>query len=138
MSFKFSGTMYIIYIYVLNSSCALYYNLLLWVNIELGIATFAALADALHPLLLCIPAIIDTYFSKGSSRRALQSKNNDIYGMGPYYEVGLASAEDIEMGRLGHLSSGSRGGIMRMTTLAVRIDSKHQVEGPAKGAFAHT
>lgn len=100
-------------------------------------ATFAASAAALRPLLLRIPAMIDTYFSKSSSRRAQQSYDSGIHGMGPYHEVVPASSEDVEMGRLGHPSSKAQGGIMRTTTLAVRIDSKHQVEGPARGVFTH-
>lgn len=115
----------------------LHYDLLLWADIELGMATFAASAAALRPLLLRIPAMIDTYFSKGSSRRAQQSNNSGIHGMGPYHEVGPASTEDVEMGRLNRSVSGTHGGITRTTTLAVRIESKHQVDGPSSGTFAH-
>lgn len=101
-------------------------------------ATFAASAAALRPLLLRIPAMIDTYFSKsGGSRRAHQSSNSGIHGMGPYHEVGPAGTEDVEMGRLNHSTSGPQGGITRTTTLAVRIDSKHEVQGPSSGVFAH-
>ena len=113
----------------------LHYDLLLWADIELGMATFAASAAALRPLLLRIPALIDTYFSKSSSRRAHQSNHSGIHGMGPYHEFGPASTEDVEMGRLNLSTPGARGGITRTTTLAVRIDSKHQAPGPASGAF---
>lgn len=100
-------------------------------------ATFAASAAALRPLLLRIPAMIDTYFSKSSSRRAHQSNNSGIHGMGPYHEVGPKSTEDVEMGRLHHSTSGAQGGITRTTTLAVRIDSKHQAQDPRNGVIAH-
>lgn len=116
----------------------LHYDLLLWADIELGMATFAASAAALRPLLLRIPAMLDTYFSKGSSssRRAHQSNSSATHGMGPYYEVGPAGSEDVEMGRLNLPTSGTQGGITRTTTVAVSTsDSKRQVQGPAGGAF---
>lgn len=116
----------------------LHYDLLLWADIELGMATFAASAAALRPLLLRIPAMLDTYFSKASSRRAHQSNNSGIHGMGPYHEVEPASTtEDVEMGRMVHPTTGTHGGITKTTTLAVRIDSKQQVQGPSSGTFAH-
>lgn len=116
----------------------LHYDLLLWADIELGMATFAASAAALRPLLLRIPAMIDTYFSKTSSRRAPQSNNSGIHGMGPYQEVEPASTtEDVEMGRLHRSISGTQGGITKTTTLAVRIDSKQQVQGPSSDTFPH-
>lgn len=115
----------------------LHYDLLLWADIELGMATFAASAAALRPLLLRIPAMLDTYFSKGSSsRRAHQSNSSVIQGMGPYYEVGPAGSEDVEMGRLNLSTCGMQGGITRTTTVVVSTsDSKRQAQGPAGGAF---
>lgn len=116
----------------------LHYDLLLWADIELGMATFAASAAALRPLLLRIPAMLDTYFSKGgSSRRAHQSNSSAVHGMGPYYEVEPAGTEDIEIGRLNVSTSGTQGGITKTTTVAVSSDSRSQVQGPASGAFAH-
>lgn len=115
----------------------LHYDLLLWADIELGMATFAASAAALRPLLLRIPAMLDTYFSKGSSRRAHQTGSSASHGMGPYYEVGPADAEDVEMGRLNVSTSGTQGGIIRTTTVAVSSDSKRQAQGPASGPSAH-
>lgn len=115
----------------------LHYDLLLWADIELGMATFAASAAALRPLLLRIPAMIDTYFSKGSSIRAHQTGSSVSHGMGPYHEVGPAST-DVELGRLNLGSSGTQGGIMKTTAVAVRSDSRSQVQHPGSGSFLHS
>ncbi|KAI0012050.1 integral membrane protein [Xylariaceae sp. FL0662B] len=65
----------------------LHYDLLLWADIELGLATFAAAAAALRPLLKYIPVM-------WSKSRTAKSRTSDA--VGPYQELEAAS----EMGRV--------------------------------------
>lgn len=86
---------------------ALHYNLLLWADIELGMAIFAASSAALRPLLRRVPTIWDSYISKGSSRAREASATSGSHGVaGPYVQFGGASAEDIELGRNGSQNVG--------------------------------
>lgn len=84
----------------------LHYDLLLWADIELGMAIFAASAAALRPLLRRVPTIWDSYITKGtsgSSSRGRQtgSLSGSHGATGPYVLFRGASAEDIELGRHG-------------------------------------
>ncbi|KAI5867669.1 integral membrane protein [Durotheca rogersii] len=66
----------------------LHYNLLLWADIELGMATFAASAAALRPLLKHIPAVW--------SRTRTRNSHGTSEATGPYRE--LVGANSREMG----------------------------------------
>ncbi|KAI0206266.1 hypothetical protein F4808DRAFT_112772 [Astrocystis sublimbata] len=61
---------------------SLHHDLLLWANIELGLAIFAASAAALRPLLRHIPALLDHTSKHGT---------HDIEESGPYHELGVKS-----------------------------------------------
>lgn len=56
----------------------LHYDLLLWANIELGLAILAASAAALRPLLRHIPALFD-----GTSKHGTHGTQES----GPYHEL---------------------------------------------------
>ncbi|KAI1188778.1 hypothetical protein F5B17DRAFT_253321 [Nemania serpens] len=62
----------------------LHYDLLLWADIELGLAILAASAAALRPLLRHIPALLD-----GSTKRGTR----DTQDSGPYHELVLNSRD---------------------------------------------
>jgi hypothetical protein len=59
---------------------AMRYDLLLWADIELGLAIFAASAAALRPLLKHLPGIWDTL-------RTPKSHNSNSDAVGPYREI---------------------------------------------------
>lgn len=62
----------------------LHYDLLLWADIELGLAILAASAAALRPLLRHIPALLD-----GTSKRGTRETQDS----GPYHELVLNSRD---------------------------------------------
>lgn len=129
------------------AASALHYELLLWADIELGIALFAAASAALRPLLKNVPSAWGTYFSRRTkvtkyfskpstkSTRHTSSSASHPQGTGPYVEVaaGEASNEDFQMD---HLSPTGRptgrkntleGSILKTTTVAVNTESRgHQ------------
>lgn len=122
------------------AASALHYELLLWADIELGIALFAAASAALRPLLKSVPSVWDShlftprtkmtkYFSKPSTRgtRHTASSASHPQGTGPYVEVGVGgtSGEDLEMNRLDTKGRGSllEGSILKTTTVAVHAES---------------
>lgn len=67
----------------------LHYDLLLWADIELGLAIFTASAAALRPLLRHIPVVWDSYVRS----RTLSRKARTSVAVGPYREVGAGSVE---------------------------------------------
>jgi hypothetical protein len=69
---------------------AMRFDLLLWADIELGLAIFAASAAALRPLLKYLPGILDTM-------RTPKSHNSGSDAVGPYREIHAGT----EMDRLG-------------------------------------
>lgn len=123
---------------------ALHYELLLWADIELGIALFAAACAALRPLLKSVPSAWDSYFStrtkvtkyfsKPSTRstRHTSSTASHPLGDGPYVEVGTGglSNEDFRMNHLnltGRRGSALEGSILKTTTVAVKTENRgHQ------------
>ncbi|KAI1475759.1 hypothetical protein F4774DRAFT_271186 [Daldinia eschscholtzii] len=64
---------------------ALHYDLLLWADIELGMATFAASAAALRPLLKHIPA----FWTKNQSSNSRSRSTSEA--VGPYRELGASN-----------------------------------------------
>ncbi|KAI0913205.1 hypothetical protein F4823DRAFT_85218 [Ustulina deusta] len=62
----------------------LHYDLLLWADIELGLAIFAASAAALRPLLRHIPALLD-----GTSKHGTRGTQDS----GPYHELTIKSRD---------------------------------------------
>lgn len=64
---------------------ALHYDLLLWADIELGMATFAASAAALRPLLKHIPNIWSRSQTSNSRSRTTSE------AVGPYRELGASN-----------------------------------------------
>lgn len=93
---------------------ALHYDLLLWADIELGMAIFAASAAALRPLLRRVPTMWDTYVTKGSSRaRQAGGSTSGSHGAaaGPYVQFRGASVEDIELGS--HKTKSQNAGLER-------------------------
>lgn len=76
----------------------LHYDLLLWADIELGMAIFAAAAAALRPLLKHVPAIL------GSTQTP--NSHGTSEAVGPYRELG-ASNELRAMSN--HESKGTNG-----------------------------
>ncbi|KAL7621182.1 hypothetical protein AAE478_008499 [Parahypoxylon ruwenzoriense] len=69
----------------------LHYDLLLWADIELGMATFAASAAALRPLLKHIPTVW--------GRTQTPNSHGTSEAVGPYRELG--GAQTSEMGPVG-------------------------------------
>ncbi|KAI1803785.1 hypothetical protein F4811DRAFT_318935 [Daldinia bambusicola] len=67
---------------------ALHYDLLLWADIELGMATFAASAAALRPLLKHIPAFWTKSQSSSNNRSRSRTTSEAI---GPYRELGASN-----------------------------------------------
>ncbi|CAN8098800.1 unnamed protein product [Discula destructiva] len=120
---------------------ALHFDLLLWADIELGIAFFAASAAALRPLFVKVPKVWGSYFSKGSSSRVPKyfskpsskgtrhTSTSASYpqGTGPYVQVGVggASAKDLEMDRLDVAGKKS---ILKTVTLAVSTETREHGE----------
>lgn len=110
---------------------ALHYDLLLWADIELGMALFAASAAALRPILGRLPSMWGSYFSKGSGylskgvKGTRHTSTNGSHGLdgvvGPYREVvGQSSREDIELGHVvGQRHHAGDGEIVKTTTVTV-------------------
>lgn len=122
---------------------ALHYELLLWADIELGIALFAAGSAALRPLIKRVPGVWDSYYTKRTkvtkyfskpstkSTRHTGSSASHPQGTGPYIEVGAegSNGKDLEMGRLGITGREStlEGSILKTTMVAVKTESQgHQ------------
>lgn len=125
---------------------ALHYELLLWADIELGIALFAAGSAALRPLLKSVPGAWDSYFSTrtkvskyfskptSKSTRHTSSSASHPQGTGPYVEVGTGgmSHENFQLNRLNSATrkSTSGGSILKTTTVAVETESRdHRAAG---------
>lgn len=119
---------------------ALHYELLLWADIELGIALFAAASAALRPLLKSVPGAWDSYFSTrtkvtkyfskptSKSTRHTSSSASHPQGTGPYVEVGTGgmSHENFQLNRLNSATRESThgGSILKTTTVAVKTESR--------------
>ncbi|KAI1472338.1 uncharacterized protein F4812DRAFT_9755 [Daldinia caldariorum] len=68
---------------------SLHYDLLLWADIELGMATFAASAAALRPLLKHIPAFWTKSQPSSSNNRSRSRTTSEA--VGPYQELGASN-----------------------------------------------
>ncbi|KAJ4394389.1 hypothetical protein N0V93_003606 [Gnomoniopsis smithogilvyi] len=126
-----------------SAASALHYELLLWADIELGIALFAAASAALRPLVKSVPSAwnsyfstrtkVTKYFSKPSiqSTRHTSSSASHLQGTGAYVEVGAGgvSDEDFQMNHLSLMEreSALEGSIVKTTTVAVKTECRcHQ------------
>lgn len=119
---------------------ALHYELLLWADIELGIALFAAASAALRPLMKRVPSAWDSYFStrtkvtkyfskpSSKSTRHTSSSVSHPQGTGPYVEVGAGgiSHENFQLDRIipAERESTFEGSILKTTTVAVKTESR--------------
>ncbi|RYO90886.1 hypothetical protein DL766_009987 [Monosporascus sp. MC13-8B] len=86
----------------------LHYDLLLWADIELGLAIFCASAAALRPLLRHIPGLWDSL----RTPRSHKSHISDAVGGGPYRTIN----PDSEMDRL----------TPRVKPLSVEVENEHR------------